>query len=148
MEIQLTGRKAPITGGSKGASAFASARTLRRPDVAIMARRHRPLDEAVAARQGASRCSGRLRRAARRGNRRGFVRVTQAFGHIDILVNNAGTSNAHPLETITDAQWREDFDLKLFAAIRLTRIAWQQMKERKWGGIINVLEQAGIAKAF
>ena len=34
---------------------------------------------------------------------------------------------------------REDLEQKLFAAIRLTRLVWPQMKERKWGRIINVL---------
>jgi NAD(P)-dependent dehydrogenase (short-subunit alcohol dehydrogenase family) len=42
-------------------------------------------------------------------------------------------------KNITDEIWREDFDQKLFAAIRLTRLVWPQMKERRWGRIINVL---------
>jgi len=72
--------------------------------------------------------------------RRDVVRAArERFGAIDVLVNNAGTSNAHPFETVTDADWQEDLDLKLFAAIRLTRLAWPYMKEQKWGRIINVL---------
>ncbi len=39
----------------------------------------------------------------------------------------------------TDEVWREDLDQKLFAAIRLTRLAWPGMKERQWGRVINVL---------
>ena len=35
--------------------------------------------------------------------------------------------------------WQADLDLKLFAAIRLTRLAWPQMQERRWGRVINVL---------
>ena len=35
--------------------------------------------------------------------------------------------------------WQQDFDQKLFAAIRLIRLVWPQMKERRWGRIINVL---------
>ncbi len=42
-------------------------------------------------------------------------------------------------ESVTDAQWQEDIDLKLFAAIRFARLAWPGMKERKQGRIINVL---------
>ena len=44
-----------------------------------------------------------------------------------------------PFTSITDELWQEDFELKLFAAIRLTRLAWPQMIERRWGRVINVL---------
>ena len=143
MDIKLTGRKALITGGSKGIG-LAIARTFAEAgaDVAIMARGHAALDEAAAAigtplgRQVVA-LSCDVRRAD--DIAAGFARVTAALGHIDILVNNAGTSQAHPFETVTDADWQDDIDLKLFAAIRLIRLAWPGMKERKWGRIINVL---------
>jgi NAD(P)-dependent dehydrogenase (short-subunit alcohol dehydrogenase family) len=70
---------------------------------------------------------------------RAYDEVMAAFGKIDILVNNAGVSRNAPFEQITDAIWREDFDQKLFAAIRLTRLVWPQLKERRWGRIINTL---------
>jgi NAD(P)-dependent dehydrogenase (short-subunit alcohol dehydrogenase family) len=143
MDIKLTGRKALITGGSKGLG-LAIARTFAAAgaDVAIMARREGPLHDAVATigvrpGQQVLPVAGDVRHTA--DIAAGFALVTQALGHVDILVNNAGTSNAHPFETVTDAQWQEDLDLKLFAAIRLIRLAWPQMKERKWGRIINVL---------
>src|SRR6266849_854818 len=93
MEIKLTGRKALITGGSKGLG-LAIARTFAEAgaDVAIMARREGPLNEAVAvigARPGQPvlpvGCD--VRRAEDIAV--GFAQVTQAFGHVDILVNNA-----------------------------------------------------------
>jgi NAD(P)-dependent dehydrogenase (short-subunit alcohol dehydrogenase family) len=65
--------------------------------------------------------------------------VMAAFGKIDIVVNNAGTSQTGPFASITDEVWQGDLDLKLFAAIRLTRLAWPQMIERRWGRVINVL---------
>jgi 3-oxoacyl-[acyl-carrier protein] reductase len=142
MEIKLTGKTALVTGGSKGLG-LAIARTFAEAgaDVAIMARRQGPLDEAAAT--IASRPGQVLPVACdvRRADdiAAGFARVTQAFGRVDILVNNAGTSNANPFETVTDAQWQEDIDLKLFAAIRLIRLAWPQMKQHKWGRVINVL---------
>ena len=40
---------------------------------------------------------------------------------------------------LTDEIRQQDFDQKLFAAIRLTRLVWPQMKERRWGRVINVL---------
>ena len=54
-------------------------------------------------------------------------------------MNNAGTSQTGAFTSITDAVWQADLDLKLFAAIRLTRLVWPQMTERRWGRVINVL---------
>src|ERR1700751_4229937 len=106
MELKLTGRKALITGGSKGLG-LAIARTFAEAgaDVAILARGQAALDEAVeriGARQGLKvlALSGGVRRAD--DIAAGFAQVMEAFGHVDILVNNAGTSNAHPFETVTD----------------------------------------------
>src|SRR5262249_4586413 len=65
--------------------------------------------------------------------------IMKALGKIDIVVNNAGTSATSPFEKLTDEFLQQDFDQKLFAAIRLTRLVWPQMKERRWGRIINVL---------
>ena len=48
--------------------------------------------------------------------------AVKAFGKVDILINNAGISRAMPSEQITDEIWQDDLDLKLFAAIRLTRL--------------------------
>jgi 3-oxoacyl-[acyl-carrier protein] reductase len=71
--------------------------------------------------------------------RRAYDEAMQAFGKIDIVVNNAGTSATGPFEKLTDEFLQHDLDQKLFAAIRLTRLVWPQMKERRWGRVINVL---------
>ena len=65
--------------------------------------------------------------------------ANREFGKVDIFVNNAGQSTRGPSETITDEMWQSDLDLKLFAQIRFCRILMPQMKQRKWGRIISVL---------
>ena len=70
---------------------------------------------------------------------RAYDEAMTAFGKLDIVVNNAGTSRTGAFEEISDEIWRQDFDQKLFAAIRLIRLVWPQLKERRWGRIINVL---------
>jgi NAD(P)-dependent dehydrogenase (short-subunit alcohol dehydrogenase family) len=143
MDIKLTGRKALITGGSKGIG-LAIARTFAEAgaDVAVMARGQAALDAAVAAlgtRPGQKVLALACDVSRADDIKAGFAKVTEAFSHVDILVNNAGSSQAHPFETVSDAEWQDDLDLKLFAAIRLIRLAWPGMKERRFGRIINVL---------
>jgi len=61
-----------------------------------------------------------------------------AFGRLDILVNNAGTSARGGFETLADEIWEQDFNLKLFAAIRLSRLAIPLMRQQGGGRIINI----------
>lgn len=65
--------------------------------------------------------------------------VTKQFGGLDILVNNAGTSMARSFESVDDDAWQADLDLKLFAAIRLIRLAIPHMRTNGGGRIINML---------
>ena len=143
VEISLAGRCAVITGGSKGVGlAVATWFAASGADVAIVARGREGLDQALPTIRAAAR--GRV--LAVQGDvalvsdiRRGYDEIMAAFGRIDILLNNAGVSRSAPFEQVTDEMWREDFDQKLFAAIRLTRLVWPQMKERRFGRIINTL---------
>jgi NAD(P)-dependent dehydrogenase (short-subunit alcohol dehydrogenase family) len=143
MEIRLDGRTAVITGGSKGLGlAMATRFAASGADVAILARRPDALAEARAAIAATAR--GRIETvpcdvAKADDVQRAFDTVMARLGRIDIVVNNAGTARTLPFEEVTDAIWQEDLDLKLFAAIRLTRLAWPQMKARGWGRVINVL---------
>jgi 3-oxoacyl-[acyl-carrier protein] reductase len=143
MLIELTGRAALITGASKGLGlAMATEFAASGADVAILARRPEVLEEAKAqiartARGRVAAISCDVSKAA--DCRAAYDAATAAFGKIDIVVNNAGTSRAMPFEQATDEIWQEDLDLKLFAAIRLARLALPGMKERRWGRIINVL---------
>ena len=144
MEISLAGRTAVITGGSKGMGlAIATRFAASGADVAILARGRGALDEAVktigARRDGQGRRRRRATSAKAADIKRAYDEVMSAFGKIDIIVNNAGQSRRGPFEKITDEMWQADFDLKLFAAIRFCRLVWPQMKERRWGRIINML---------
>jgi len=143
MEVRLDGRTAIITGASAGLGlAMAKEFAASGANVAMLARRAEVLAEAkAAASQGAS---GRVATfvcdvSHKDQIERTFAAVLDTFGGVDILINNAGQSRAMPAEQITDEIWQDDLDLKLFAAIRLSRLVWPGMKERKWGRIINVL---------
>ncbi len=145
IEMRMTGRAALVTGGSKGigraiATNFAKAGA----SVAIVARRQPDLEEAratIIAAAGGSAKVVAISADVSTGPEctRAFKSAEAAFGKVDVLVNNAGTSRAIPFATVTDEMWQEDFDLKVFAAIRLCRLAMPGMEKRKWGRIINIL---------
>ena len=143
MEIRMDGRSAVITGGSAGlGKAMAQEFVASGANVAIVARRADVLDQAAAqiAPAGPGKVitiSADIRQASE--CTRTFKEAEAAFGQVDILVNNAGTSRRGPFLDISDDDWQEDFDLKVFSAIRLARLAIPGMRERKWGRIINLL---------
>jgi 3-oxoacyl-[acyl-carrier protein] reductase len=143
MEIKLDGRVAVITGGSKGIGlAIATRMAASGADVAVLARRPEQLE--AARDQIATTARGRILVLScdvskAEDVKRGYDAVMAELGRVDIVVNNAGTSQTGAFTTITDEVWQADLDLKLFAAIRLVRLAWPQMQERRWGRIINVL---------
>jgi 3-oxoacyl-[acyl-carrier protein] reductase len=148
MDVNINDKVALVTGGSKGIG-LAVARALAKSGatVAIFARGAEALQTARTSLVGeglnvrdyicdVSKAS-ELKTA--------FDKVVSDFGKVDILVNNAGTSRAMAFETVTDEIWQADLDLKLFAAIRMSRLVWPGMKERRWGRIINVLNTAAKA---
>ncbi|MFZ1910026.1 MAG: SDR family oxidoreductase, partial [Burkholderiales bacterium] len=67
-----------------------------------------------------------------------MAETLKAFGRLDILVNNAGTSATGEFAAATDEIWQADFELKLFAAIRLARLAIPHMKRQGGGRIVNL----------
>ena len=74
-----------------------------------------------------------------------FERIIATHGRIDILVNNAGRGAAGYFGDVTDADWQADLDLKLFAAIRCSRMAIPHMKAQGGGRIVNVTNLGGKA---
>ena len=126
MQIVLNGRAAIVTGGSKGIGfAIATRFAASGADVAIIARGREALDRAVETigKATKTRIIGIQGDVAIPADlERAYGEAMRAFGKIDILVNNAGTSRTGAFEEVTDEIWRQDFDEKLFAAIRVTRL--------------------------
>jgi 3-oxoacyl-[acyl-carrier protein] reductase len=148
MNVTMKDRVAVVTGGSKGIG-LAVARRFAESGaaVAILARGAQDLKAAreLLAKDGLEVRDYVCDVAKATDIASTYEKVIADFGRIDVLVNNAGTSRAMPFETVTDESWQEDLDLKLFAAIRFSRLVWGGMKARKWGRIINVLNTGAKA---
>ncbi len=146
MDLNLKGRTALITGGSKG---------IGRACAEILASEGCTLHLA-------SRNESALRRAKEEiesGYKAAGVAVSihpadlsrgdearalaEACGDIDILVNNAGAIPRGDLWQIDEARWREAWDLKVFGFINLCRAAYIRMRSRQKGVIINIIGAAG-----
>ncbi len=66
------------------------------------------------------------------------------LGGVDIVVNNAGVSKPSMLLKMKEEDWDAIIDIHLKAAFNTTQAAGRHMKEQKYGKIINVISTAGI----
>ena len=143
MDVRMDGRRAIITGGSAGlGKAMATEFSRSGADVAIVARRTEVLESAKTKilETGKGRVvtiSADIRLAEE--CQRVIHEAEAALGPIDILINNAGTSQRGDFLGISDELWQDDLDLKLYSAIRLSRLLIPGMRDRRWGRIVNVL---------
>jgi len=176
LEIDLSGRVALVTGGSRGLGR-ADALTLARAgaDVVIAdiqvesetteeeAERYGPLAQ-VAHAQGlvyteatANEIQALGRRAAavkcdvtdREQVAATVARCVEDFGSVDILVNNAGTLDH--VAQIGDQSldlWERDLHVNLTGAFNCAQAVWPHMRERGWGRIVNMASVAGTLGGF
>jgi NAD(P)-dependent dehydrogenase (short-subunit alcohol dehydrogenase family) len=69
--------------------------------------------------------------------------LVKSCPEIDILINNAGAVPAGTIDEVDDEAWRLGWDLKVFGCISLTRAYLRKMRERRSGVIINVIGTTG-----
>jgi 3-oxoacyl-[acyl-carrier protein] reductase len=175
LEIDLSGRVALVTGGSRGLGR-ADALTLARAgaDVAIAdiqlesdrgegVARYGPLaqaaqEQAIVYTEATAReieAMGRRALALRcdvteRGEVQETVdRVVREFGSIDILVNNAGTlDHLGQLEDQAPELWERDLRVNLTGAFNCTQSVWPHLRERGWGRVVNMASVVGTLGGF
>ncbi len=146
MDLQLNGKKALITGGSRGIGK-AIARTLAREgvDIALVARNAGPLEETareIAAESG-RRVIPLVGDTGDDNSVKQFVAAAaDQLGGLDILVNNAarpgGQGPVPTLPEITDDMFNEDMNVKVMGYLRCVREAATHMSAKGWGRIINI----------
>jgi NAD(P)-dependent dehydrogenase (short-subunit alcohol dehydrogenase family) len=141
MDLGLKGKVAIVTGGTQGIGR-ATALLLAREgaSVAVAARGRERLEQTAAEIRAAGGKVAALQVDVSKAAdcERLVAETVKAFGRLDILVNNAGTSATGEFAAATDEVWQADFELKLFAAIRLARLAIPHMKRQGGGRIVNL----------
>jgi 3-oxoacyl-[acyl-carrier protein] reductase len=175
IEIDLSGRVAFVTGGSRGLGR-ADALTLARAgadvvvaDLLVESQLSEETDRygslaTVARQQGLVHTEETVRDIEAMGRRalavrcdvtdRGEVdaavaRTVQELGSIDILVNNAGTlDHVAQFHEQSPELWERDLRVNLTGAFNCAQAAWPHMQERGWGRIVNMASVAGTLGGF
>lgn len=68
--------------------------------------------------------------------------AVEKYGRVDVLVNNAGSSFAKHFEEVELADWEQDIDLKVMAAVKLSKAALPHLK-KQGGAILNLTAVMG-----
>jgi 3-oxoacyl-[acyl-carrier protein] reductase len=176
IEIDLSGRVALVTGGSRGlgrADALALARAgadVVIADIQVESDESTETAESygvlaqVAKAQGIVYTEATAKEIQEMGRRAAAIkcdvtdreqvketvdRVVEEFGSVDILINNAGTLDH--VGQFTDQNpdlWERDLRVNLTGGFNCAQAVWPHMKEREWGRIINMASVAGTLGGF
>lgn len=147
MTIDLGGRVALVTGGSRGiGKAIAERLYGAGAHVAILGRDQARAQEVAAALCGKGRAIAvRADVASTREVEEAIARVEQELGPVDILVNNAGFTKDGVLVRMSEGDWDAVIATNLKGAFNTMRVVTRTMMKRRWGRIINITSIVGLA---
>jgi|HubBroStandDraft_6_1064221.scaffolds.fasta_scaffold28506_2 NAD(P)-dependent dehydrogenase (short-subunit alcohol dehydrogenase family) len=137
---ELRGRRALVTGGSRGIGGAIVRRLLSAGARVVAVARHPGADfpdDAAFIQGDVSSLEGV----------QAIVDQTSAIlNDVDILVNNAASGRIYPggSLTIPDSGWQDDFNTNFFSAVRLTAALLPGMVEHKGGVIVNISSGAAL----
>ena len=175
IEIDLSGRVALVTGGSRGLGR-ADALTLARAgadvvvaDLLVESELSEDTDRygalaTVARQQGLVHTEETVEEIRGLGRRAlavrcdvteraevdaAVARTVDELGSVDILVNNAGTlDHAAQFHKQSPELWERDLRVNLTGAFNCAQAVWPHMRERAWGRVINMASVAGTLGGF
>jgi len=146
MDLGLAGRRAVVTGGSKGIGKAIAAELMAEGVAVVICSRHQDELDAAAVelvKQLPDGSAGQVRAmpcdVTEPQQVAGFVEAAAAaMGGLDILVNNAGGARPGQFGTLTDDDWHTDIDTKLLSQIRCTRAALPHLRQSSAPRVINI----------
>lgn len=145
MQIDLTGKRAIVTGSTTGIG-FAIAEGLARAgaEVVITGRKQDTVNTAVESIGTAvpgARLSGV---AADLATAEGAQALIAAVPEVDILINNLGIYGGCPFFDIDEAAWEEILQVNVMSGVRLARHYAKGMQERSWGRIQFISSESAL----
>lgn len=142
MDLQLTGRRALVTGSTAGIGlSIATRLAAEGAEVLITGRQQAKIDAAVAAIREAGPVRGILADAA---TAEGAATLARQVPEVDILVNNLGIYEAKDFTDISDEDWHRLFEVNVVSGARLAKTYFPGMRARGWGRIVFVSSESGL----
>jgi NAD(P)-dependent dehydrogenase (short-subunit alcohol dehydrogenase family) len=143
MDLDLAGKRALITGASRGIGKAIAARFAAEGcNLYLTARAPAPLKALQEELTGRWRIKVEVH-ACDLMQRGSTAALGERFADADILINNAGATPTGPIEEATEEKWREGLELKVIATALLTRELYLRMSVRGSGVIVNVIGNCG-----
>src|ERR1700722_7329338 len=136
---EFAGRRALVTGGSRGIGAAIAQRLLDGGAAVVVTARSSSDDTP----KGAKFIKGDV--STNEGAKAIASETLKALGGIDIIINNAGAARVHLQGTgsIPDAEWQDALDMNFLSAVRITNALLPALKESNAGGAIVNLSSGG-----
>jgi 3-oxoacyl-[acyl-carrier protein] reductase len=152
MDLKLAGKKAIVTGGSKGIGRETT-RILAEEgcDVAITARdlgRLETVAKEIAAATGSTVVPFAGDMSVQDDVERCMSAAIQELGGVDILVTCAGSSPGGLLEELTEEQWMSSLGLKFMGYVRTCSVILPHMRERGTGSVVLVVGNDGLKSSY
>ncbi len=145
MQIELSGRRALVSGSSQGIG-LAIATELARAGAAVVVNGRTADKTETAAAQVRNDVPGAdvVAVAADLASSEGAEQLRAEVPELDILVNNLGIFGAKPVLEVDDDEWRRYFEVNVLSAIRLIRMYLPGMTERGFGRVLNIASDSAI----
>jgi NAD(P)-dependent dehydrogenase (short-subunit alcohol dehydrogenase family) len=145
MDFHLKGKRALVSGSTKGIGRAIATGLAREGACVIINGRSQPsVDAALAAMRTEVPGAEVEGFAGDLSNLQQIEALVKQYPEVDILVNNLGIFDPKPFEEIPDDDWQRFFDTNVMSGVRLTRAYLPKMKSNNWGRVVFISSESGV----
>jgi NAD(P)-dependent dehydrogenase (short-subunit alcohol dehydrogenase family) len=145
MDLQLTGKKALVTGSTAGIGLAIAEKLLQEgAEVIITGRTDERIQEAIAGLKkniSGAKVSGVAVDFAKKAE---TDRLLQQVPDVDILINNVGIFEPKNFADIPDEDWFTFFEVNVMSGVRLSRYYFPKMLQKNWGRVLFISSESAI----